>query len=149
MRRVALTAGAVLLLAAAGCGGGGGGERLSREDYVAQADAICKEVEQKADELAAPGSIQEIPPYVDGALPIFDEGLERLEALRPPEDLRDKVDDWLAAGDRTRELLADLKAAAEEGDAAKVREIGARGDMLDEETDRLARELGLVECAND
>lgn len=150
MRRVALLFALVLAIVVAGCGGGGGGgDRLSKDEYVAQADAICKEVEQKGDAIEEPTSLEDVGRFVDEALPVFDDGLDRLRELRPPAELQDAVDDWLATGNETRDLLEELKDVAGDGDAAKVQELGGKGEDLDKKSDDLARQIGLEECAND
>lgn len=150
MRRLALLFALVLAIVVAGCGGGGGGgDRLSKDEYVAQADAICKEVEQKGDAIEEPTSLEDVGRFVDEALPVFDDGLDRLRELRPPAELQDAVDDWLATGNETRDLLEELKDAAGDGDAAKVQELGGKGEDLDKKSDDLARQIGLEECAND
>jgi hypothetical protein len=138
---------AALLVLAAGCGGGGG-ERLSRDAYVAKADAICRDAGTKRKALHAPSSIPQISPYVDRALPILDRARKELRALRPPAVLDDEVASWLDAVGQERDLLSDLRAAAEHRDIAKVRATGARGARVSARARALARSIGLVDCAN-
>lgn len=138
---------AVLASALTGCGSGGR-ERLSREAFVSKADAACREFSTRERGLAAPTSIDAIPAYADNALPILDDALEELRSLRPPTELQDGVDSWLTRLGDTRGVLEDLRSAAEDGDAANVRAVGARGTDLDRRAKALARGLGLTDCAN-
>ena len=81
----------VVVLALAACGGGGG-TRLSRDAYIAKADAVCTKVEDQQRELGAPATLAEIPAYVDKALPILDAGVEEMRALRPPKSMQERVE---------------------------------------------------------
>jgi hypothetical protein len=139
---------AALCVVAAGCGGGGGGERLSRDDYVAKADAICLATVKKRRALPAPTALAGIPRYVDRALPLLDAARSDLRALRPPAELEDEVTTWLAAIGEERDALADLRSAAEDKNAAKVRAIGSQGVAIEQRARARARAIGLVACAN-
>ena len=137
----------VLVLAVAACGGGDDG--LTREELVSQADAICVEFERKIDELEEPESIEALARFAREARPIFEDGLDRLRELEPPEDLQVTYDRWIATGDETAKLFGELGRAAADGDEAEVNRILERTGELDTRSDRLARRIGLQECAND
>src|SRR4051812_38932512 len=125
MRMSAGAAVAALAVLAAGCGGGGGGERLGRETYITKADAICRDVAQKRNALPVPGSIKEIPRYVDRALPLFDAARSDLGDLRPPNQLDAPVASWLAVLNEEHDALSDLRSAAKDGSEQKVRAVGS------------------------
>ena len=147
MPRTALSA-VVLVALAAGCGGGNGSERLSRNAYLARADAICRDVDEKRKTLPVPAAIPDIPAYVDRALPILDEARSRLEALRPPSSLDDQVSGWLSAIRDGRDALSDLRSAAAKGALAKVRAVGSTSTGIADRARTSARAIGLVDCAN-
>jgi hypothetical protein len=147
MRMGAAAVVAALATALAACGGGSG-ERLSRDAFVSKADAACRDLVQRQQELAAPTSIDGIPAYADKALPILDDALKKLRSLRPPTELQAGVDSWLKRLGESRAVLEDLRSAAKDGDAAKVRAVGAKGTNLDSNAKDLARALGLTDCAN-
>lgn len=138
---------AVLASALAGCGGGAS-ERLSRDAFVSKADAACRDLSAREQRLTPPTSIDAIPAYADKAVPILDDALDTLRRLRPPTELADGVDSWLKELDETRSLLEDLRSAAEDGDEAKVRAVGAKGTDLDRRAKALAQTVGLTDCAN-
>jgi hypothetical protein len=138
---------AALAVLAAGCGGGGG-ERLSRDVFVKKADAVCREVTRKRRALPVPTSIAGIPGYVDRALPLLDGARSDLRALRPPTELEDEVASWLDAIGQERDTLSDLRAAAKERNAPKVRAIGSKGTAIEQRARARARAIGLVDCAN-
>ena len=137
----------LLALALAACGGGD--DRLSRQELVSQADAICMDFERRIDELGEPQSLEALAEFAREAQPIFDEGLDELRELEPPEDLEETYGRWIATGDETADVLQELGEAAGDGDEAEVRRISERADDLDQRSDRLARRIGLKECAND
>ncbi len=140
---------AVVVSVLAGCGGGDGGDRLSRDEFVAQASEICNRFETRIEAIPAPRATAEVPEYVDKARPAFEEGLEDLRELNPPEDLQDRYDDLLATGDTTLDRFDELRNAAEDGDEAEVNRIVEQVEREDEESDRIARELGLAACAEE
>lgn len=138
-----------LALAAAGCGGdGGGGDRLSKEEFASKGNAICADFKKDLDAVPEPTSFAEVLVFVDKATPIFDEHLGQLKALRPPEDLQETRDDFIATGDKARSRLDDFRKAAEDKDQEKLAELGRESEAEDKESDRLANELGLTTCAN-
>lgn len=144
MRRAALLAG---VLALAACGGGGG-TRLSRDAYIEKADAVCTKVAAQQKALGAPATLDEIPPYVDKAIPILDAGVKELRDLRPPKEMEDGIDQWLKTTDETRDVLKRLKQAAANGDAVAARTAGVEGTKVDDRRDAIARRIGLTACAN-
>lgn len=138
-------------LAAAGCGGGGGasGDRLSAAEFRQAADAICAEYDQKIQDLGEPESLEDLTEFIGRAIPIIEEGFNKLDELQPPEELEA---DWNRATEVNAEnlqLTKDLQAAAESGNDERVQEILAQASQNEEETDRLARELGLQRCGEE
>ena len=79
--------GALFLAACGGGGGGGGGQSLTAEEFRQQADAICKQYEDKLSELGAPSSLDDLGDFIDKAVPIIEEGNDKLSELEPPDDL--------------------------------------------------------------
>ena len=144
---VALTA-----LAAAGCGGGGGGasgDRLSAAEFRQAADAICAEYDQKIQDLGEPESLEDLTAFIGRAIPIIEEGFNKLEELQPPEELEADWNRAIEVNAENLQLTKDLQAAAESGNDERVQEILAQASQNEEETDRLARELGLQRCGEE
>jgi hypothetical protein len=141
-----LAALAALVLAA--CSGGDGGDgRLSREEYVRRADAICLEYDGRLAALGDAGSIGEVAELADEALPIAREGVAELRALRPPAELEREVSRWL---DRNEESVANIEALAEaarSGDVTRVQVAARTAARNEREADALAKRLGLRDCA--
>lgn len=144
--------GAVVALAAvalaAGCGGGGdgGGDRLTAEEFVQQADAICADANQQIDELGEPQSMEELATMAAEAVSISEQSVAALQELVPPEEFQERFDRALELLDQQLELARQLQTAAENGDEAQVQSIADEGEPLDAEADDIAEELGLTEC---
>src|ERR671932_2184206 len=113
-------AGLVLALAAAslaaGCGGGGG--RLSRDDYVKRADAICAKYNRRIRALRQPRTIAGISAFTAKAIPIARRGDDELRSLEPPKGDEATAKAWLAANDDVVEAIERLGAAARRHDPA-------------------------------
>lgn len=136
----------VVLVLLAGCGGGGGGSRLSEAEFIAAADAICKEYEAKLNAIPAPQSPDEFDEFADKSIPIAKEGRDKLAALNPPEDLQDTFDAWIGQGDRAIELVENLRDAADDADQAKLQQIAQEAEQTNQESNRLASQIGFKEC---
>jgi hypothetical protein len=134
--------------ALAGCGGGGS-ESLSADEFRQQADAVCKEFEQKLDDLGTPSSADELGSFVDKAIPIIEDGNDALADLEPPEEL---AADWNRALELQNENLGvarDLQDAIHDNDLAKAQELVTKLDETDAESTALARKIGLEECGQE
>lgn len=83
------------------------------------------------------------------AIPIIEEGLAELRELEPPEDLEPDYDRMLDETERSIGVAERLRDAAAEGDQQAVQEALEEGNAADSESDRIARELGLDECADE
>ncbi|MEX2464265.1 MAG: hypothetical protein WD428_00155 [Gaiellaceae bacterium] len=137
-------------LAAAGCGGGGGsGDRLTAAEFRQAADAICAEYDQKIQDLGEPESLEDLTAFIGRAIPIIEEGFNKLEELQPPEELEADWNRAMEVNAENLQLTKDLQAAAESGNDERVQEILAQASQNEEETDRLARELGLQRCGEE
>lgn len=148
LKLILAAAALALALVAAGCGGDddegeSSGPALSKEEYIAQGDEICA---QGDTELAAAaeeefGSATEEPPREDQeafisdvVAPNFEQQLEDLQALNPPEEDQEQIDALLAA-------LEDLIAAAKEDPGTVI-----DGEVT--EASELAQEYGFQSCGS-
>ena len=134
---------------AVGAGCGGGGDRLSREELVSEADAICAEYEAELGALAEPESLADFERLVQDAKPIVENGIESLQALEPPEDLEDEFDEWISRNEENVAAIEDLQEAVAERDEQRIQEIVRQIDENEQEADELAAEIGLDDCASD
>jgi hypothetical protein len=98
---------AALTLGACGVGGDGDGERLTKEQYIEQGNAICAEASARIDAAAqsAFSTPREVPPdeevvelATETVVPAIEEEVESLSELRPPEFDDERVEQTLQAG---------------------------------------------------
>lgn len=148
-RAAAAVAAFALAGVAAGCGGGGGGDRLSKEEYIAQADAICKQANEEIDALGEPATLEEIVTLAASAIKIQEESLAELRALKPPEEDEATLNEAYDLVEQQVEVGKQVKAAAEAGDMETIETLIAENDPLDEQADQIALDYGLTECGND
>ena len=140
---VAALVGALVLLAT-GCGGGS--DRLSKEDFQTQANAICAKYQKQVRVLGSPTTLDEVPDFVDKALEILNKEIDEISALNPPEELQSQFDAMLAASDKTKQAADDLSAAAKASDQAAVQKALQEGNAASAQADKFARQLSLDSC---
>jgi hypothetical protein len=122
---------------------------LSKAEYVRRADAICSEYDRRLERLPDPENVEGIADVAEDAIPIAREGARELRALRPPEDLEQTVERWLARNDENIERMQDLRDAARRGDATEVQRIASKAVENERRADALARRIGLRACARE
>lgn len=94
-----------------------------------------------------PGTLGEVPAYVDKTAPIVEDELARLRALPKPSD-HERVDAYLLKIDETLKSAREVGAAAARGDATEARSAGRRTQQLTREGVALAKQLGAEKCAS-
>jgi hypothetical protein len=157
---------AVGALAFAGCGGGSststtgasgasgasGSTPLSQSDFVSQANAVCKEANDKVAALKAPtatSSIQDQIPSLEQNIAIGNDLYTKLSAITPPSDLQAKYAAYLSDGKGQIALANQVLDAAKANDTSKVQQIAAKINAGNAQNNSEAKALGLTECAKD
>jgi hypothetical protein len=128
----------------AGCGGGG--ERLTRAEYASKADAICGKYNRQTKALQNPTTLKELANVADATLPILDNAIEELRALKPPEDEQETADEWLAEVDKLRADLAEIRDKAKANDRQGVQAVVPKANEHNERSNELATRLGMTVC---
>lgn len=136
----------VLFLAACG---GDGGERLSKDEWIEQADAICAQADEDVEALTEPTQLDEIPEFTDTASEISRGALSDLRALQPPEEDQATVDEMLDLVEHQIEIGEQIGEAAEDGDQDEVQRLADESDPIESEADEKARQYGLKDCGSD
>jgi hypothetical protein len=137
---------AALFLAACGGGGGGSAQSLTAEEFRQQADAICKQYEDKLNELGSPSSPDDLGNFIDEAVPIIEEGNNKLSELEPPDDLSGDWGRAMELQDQNLQVARDLQKAIHDNDTARIQDLVSQLDATDAESTRLARKVGLEDC---
>ncbi len=132
---------------AAGCGGGGGGgdERLTKEEYIAEADAICKEANDKLDALGEP-TLGNFEQYISDAEGIARDQLAKLRALSPPAEDEETLNSAYDLIERQIELALEGSEALKNQDQAAFERVSGEIEQINAEADQIAQDYGLQEC---
>lgn len=147
-----LTAAVLLCCAAtlAACGG------VSKEDYAADLDEVCADIEKTTEEIgqAEVDNPSELSAQLDDIRKAIQDGIERMKDIeRPDGDDGETAEEYVTKLEQTlnQEVLPaldDLEKAVAAKDQEGVRAAATRLQGIDEEeTDKLAAELGADECA--
>jgi hypothetical protein len=136
----------VFAFAAASCGGG---SRLSKPEFDAKADAICKKYTGKINSVPAPKSINDVPAYVGKVKPLIERGVDEIAALKPPRELQSTYDTWLSTQRVALNQADELRRAAQKNDFPGVNRVIKLLDERNKRGNELAAQLGARTCAKD
>ena len=136
---------AASLAADAGCGGGS--DRLPRDEFIEQADANCAKSEKDLLALGnLPQNAEDVDEYAERARPIVEDAWNEQKTLKPPEDLQDEYDEWIATGEDAIDFIDELHEAGAAEDTQRVAELFQQAEARVRETERLSRAMGLRDC---
>ncbi len=133
---------ATVFFASAACAG----EGLSKEEFIARADALCEAADEKTQDLEPPKSPEALTRFVDEAQAITATLLSDLRELEPPEEDREVIDRMLGKIEEAMSYLPQIKAAADERDLQEVSRLGEELQRAAAEANETAREYGLERC---
>jgi hypothetical protein len=151
----------------AGCGGddeggeGGGGDALSKKEFVAEANKICSDGEKKITEttqdsqekIQQAGSQEEqqkvVADVLEDTAKEYDPYLERLDNLKPPQELEDGWDKFITGVRDAFDLIPELADATRDGDREKLEDLTKQFTEIAEDTRPFAQTNGLDECLPD
>jgi hypothetical protein len=148
----------------AGCGGGGddsgggGGEALSQDEFVSQANKICREgaekINSKTKEIQ--GKIQEaksadeqqkaVADVLEDTAKEYDPYLERLGDLKPPQNLAADWKRFLGGVNDAFDLIPELADATRDGDRAKLSQLTTKFSQIAGDTRPFAQTYKLDDC---
>jgi hypothetical protein len=145
------------LVALAGCGGGDS----STEDFVADANAICRDGAERIQEvtreeqerLGSPDSLEEqreaAATVLERTVEAYEPYMERLRGLDPPSDLDDSWTSFLDGVARAFELIPDLAEATRTGNQERLTELSEEFTQIARETRPFAEDHRLDDCLPD
>jgi hypothetical protein len=148
----------VLALALAGCDGdepgpsGNGDETsgpLTKEEFIARADEICQETENRIQALEPPTTTNDLDDYAAAIGEISDDGIGELRALKPPPEDAQVIRQLIANIEKSVELLPEYAQAAQSQDATRFRQVEAQLQEIADQSVLLARDYGFEHCGGD
>lgn len=137
----------MLPVAAAVLAGCGGDTRLSREAYVARADAICTAGQERLRAIPRPRNLfdgAELQRYAREAADVLQREVDELRELKPPEEGEATVERMLAS------VQGAIDTARELQESRQVTAYAARRGELEQKlaaAREAARSYGLTACA--
>jgi hypothetical protein len=142
----------------AGCGGG---DSSSTEDFVADANRICREGEERLEEItreqqAALGELDSLEQQQDAVAAALERSaeayepyMERLRALEPPSDLAEGWTSFLDGVERAFELIPELADATRANRRDELRDLSAEFMQIARQTRPFAEDHRLDDCLPD
>jgi hypothetical protein len=142
-----------------GGGGGGGGDEMTQEEFVSEANKICREgsekinaksqeIQQKIQEAGADVEAQQkaLAEVLEDTAKEYDPYLDRLHDLDPPDDIQGDWDKFMNGIDKAFDLIPELADATREGDRDKLQDLTDDFTSIAEDTRPFASKYKLDDC---
>ena len=143
-----LAAAALAIAGLAACGDDSS-EQLSAEDLVTRADEICRGGIERFGEIQSepPSNAVEAENQTAELADVASDELNELRELRPPDELRDSYDAYLASRTRALDQLERGRDAAHDRDTDAY--VAAQAKVTADQANRLklAKVVGLQDCS--
>jgi predicted nuclease with TOPRIM domain len=146
------------LTAAAGCGGD---EDDATTDFVADANRVCREGEERLQQVTreqqeAAGELDSLEKQqaavaeaLEKTAAAYEPYMERLRRLEPPAELEQGWTSFLDGVGRAFGLIPELADATRAGDRNRLRELSEEFTRIARETRPFAEQHGLDDCLPD
>jgi hypothetical protein len=152
-RRAYVLTTAVLLAVAVGLAIGlivffrnGGEEELTRAEYIARVEAVCRDYNRRLARIPAPvavGNPQAVAQSIDRALPLVEARAARAKAIAPPPELAARVQQVFSLSDTAIAELRSARAAADAGSVTRSARALGRFLAASDDARRAAVAIGL------
>jgi SMC interacting uncharacterized protein involved in chromosome segregation len=142
-----------------GGGGGGGGDEMSQEEFVSEANKICREgsekinaksqeIQKKIQEAGADVEAQQkaLAEVLEETAEEYDPYLDRLGDLNPPEDIQADWDKFIDGINKAFDLIPELADATRDGDQEKLQGLTDDFTKIAEDTRPFASKYKLDDC---
>lgn len=153
MRKIhLLTAWALLALVglvAAGCGGGGSkkGYAMSKDEYTAALNKICRDGNSQIKSLGIQTTIDSFKTKGDQVVKVTDDILGKAKALSPPDELKKPAQEFSDAVDHALSDFKDATSAAKSGDQSSFTTALAHVATDSAKSKAAGSEIGANDCA--
>jgi hypothetical protein len=145
--RILVVSFAASVLVLAGCGGGGG-HRLSHDDFVGRANAICSDYRARIAAVPRPRSnLSSVARYVDRVVGLVRQGVAQQRKLLPPAADERTWAALVAANERVIRTTEKISSEAHAKNAGAVRRASTQLSAENRAAQRFAARLGLDDCS--
>lgn len=154
--RLPLLALSILALALAGCGSSDSSngendaaapEPLTKTELIAQADAICQDMQDKLDSIPEPENFEQLESAIAKQVAVSGPAIKELEELTPPEDLATQYESWTAKLDELQTGTEQVREAAASGSQEQVQKVIDEVEPVNKEADKIGKAIGFKVCA--
>jgi hypothetical protein len=151
----------IMVLALTVLAGCGGGDDPSTEEFVADANRICREGAAKITEITgeeqeAAGDLNSLEKQreavatgLERSAEAYEPYMDRLRALDPPSDLDENWTNFLDGVQQAFDLIPDLADATRNGDQDRLNELSEEFTRIARETRPFAEDNRLDDCLPD
>jgi hypothetical protein len=146
----------VLVLLAAACssnsgsGNGSSGSRLTKAQYIAQADKICQTANQKTTALGTPSSTdpQVLAKFLTKSGQIISDAVGQLKALQPPAADEKKINLLVSGLQKSASYFPALIKAVKANDTQQIQQIAQQLQQASLQGQQIAQTYGFHVCAH-
>jgi hypothetical protein len=143
---------AVLAVGPAACrdgSDGDGGRRLSKDEFIEQANAVCKRSKAEASQIAAPSLADPVAveQAVARTIAIQRRAYRDLRGLEPPARDEPAVREWLRAVDGAIDQMEAVRRGLAVGDRDAITEATEKGVAFTDDAEEFADAYGIEECS--
>jgi hypothetical protein len=124
----------------------GGEETLTRAEYIARVEAVCRDYNRRLARIPAPiavGNPQAVAESIGRALPLVEERAAAAKAIAPPPELAARVERVFSLSDIAIAELRSARAAAEAGSLKRSARALGRFLAASDDAQRAAEAIGL------
>ena len=144
MTKIATGFAAAVLLAS--CDGASGSAHLTKREFIARADAICREANATIEGLGTPRTARELDDYIQKVESIDGEALQEIARLNPPKADEDKIDTAITKVQSALNLLNDYRQADLAGNKVAAILALQQANRAATDAQAIVREYGFHEC---
>ena len=130
----------------AGCGGGS--SKLSHDEFVKKANAICGDYNSKTAKLGTPNSFDTVVTYAQQLQSIAKDAVGKFKKLNPPDDERANWQAFAKTGDELIAAAGQLEQAGKDQDTAKLQQLLSEAQARSAESHRIGAKMGTPACAS-
>ncbi|MDP9222316.1 MAG: hypothetical protein M3P18_00385 [Actinomycetota bacterium] len=141
----------VVALVAAGCSGGNGsGGRLTKAQYISQADKICQAANQKSQALGAPSSTdpQALAKYLTKSSRIISDAVDQLQSLKPPKADEQQINQLVGGLKKSASYFPALIQAVKNSDTQQIQQLAQQVQQASLQGQQIAQSYGFHVCAH-
>ena len=119
---------------------------MSKEDFIEQADDICRDTLEKSEALPDPTDLESTGALFEDVTPLLEEQTRSISGLEAPEEDREVLDDWLNTQRQLADVFRSAAEAATSGDQKAFDAAFNDANLIQTRSDQLASQYGFDVC---